>query len=73
VPDLHHNFRVGVEFKAGGCKQLKSFPGVEWMFANSLILLPVAGFVLAAATGVLIRARRERDDKRARDDFKINR
>jgi LPXTG-motif cell wall-anchored protein len=39
--------------------------------ANSLIFLPLAGLVLAAATGVFIRTRRERDDKRARDIFKI--
>jgi hypothetical protein len=37
-----------------------------------LILLPFAGFMVAAATGMFIRNRRERYDKRARDQFKIN-
>ena len=41
------------------------------MLAHGVVLLPAVGFLLAAATGVLIRARRERDDKRARDDFRI--
>jgi LPXTG-motif cell wall-anchored protein len=42
------------------------------MLANSLIFLPIAGLVLAAASGVLIRTRRERDDKQARESFKID-
>ena len=41
------------------------------MFANSLIFLPAAGFVLAVSLGVFVRSRRERDDKRAREEFKI--
>jgi len=42
------------------------------MFAHIGMFLPVAGFVLAAATGVLIRNRRERDDRQARSQFRIN-
>jgi LPXTG-motif cell wall-anchored protein len=42
------------------------------MLAHSLILLPAAGFVLAAATGILIRNRRERDDRRVRSQFRIS-
>lgn len=42
------------------------------MLAHSLIFLPAAGFLVAAASGVFIRARREREDKRVRDGFKIN-
>lgn len=41
------------------------------MLAHALILLPAAGFVFAAATGMLIRSRREREDKRIREGFKI--
>jgi hypothetical protein len=41
------------------------------MFAHSLILLPAVGLVIAAASGILIRTHREREDKRAREDFKI--
>lgn len=36
-----------------------------------LFLLPITGFMLAAGTGVLIRARRAREDKRVRDTFSI--
>ena len=39
--------------------------------AHGLILVPVAGFVLAAGAGVLIRSRRAREDKRVRDGFTI--
>jgi LPXTG-motif cell wall-anchored protein len=42
------------------------------MLAHSLIFLPAAGFVLAAAAGVFIRNRRERDDQRVRAEFKID-
>jgi len=39
--------------------------------AHYLILLPITGFMIAAGTGVLIRARRAREDKRVRDAFSI--
>jgi hypothetical protein len=39
--------------------------------AHSVIFVPVAGFVLAAGTGMLIRARRARADKDVRDGFSI--
>ena len=42
------------------------------MLAHAFIFLPLAGFMLAVASGVLVRSRRERDDKRARDEFKIS-
>jgi hypothetical protein len=38
---------------------------------NGLILIPAMGFVIAAATGVVIRARRAREDKRMRDGFTL--
>jgi hypothetical protein len=38
---------------------------------HDLIILPMMGFVLAAGVGVLIRARRAREDKRVRDGFTI--
>lgn len=41
------------------------------MLTHTLILLP-AGFVIAVASGMLIRTRREREDKRIRDGFKIS-
>ena len=41
------------------------------MLAHTLIFLPAAGFLIAATTGVLIRNRREREDKRTREGFKI--
>jgi hypothetical protein len=41
------------------------------MFAHALILLP-AGFVIAVASGMLIRTHREREDKRIREGFKIS-
>ncbi len=34
---------------------------------HNLIIFPVAAFVIAAGTGIVIRARRARDDKRFRD------
>jgi len=40
------------------------------MFASllhSLVVIPAAAFVVAAGTGIAIRARRARDDKRYRD------
>jgi hypothetical protein len=40
------------------------------MFASllhSLVVIPAAAFVIAAGTGIAIRARRARDDKRYRD------
>jgi hypothetical protein len=40
------------------------------MLARTLILLPAAGLVIAAATGMLARTRREREDKLRREDFK---
>jgi hypothetical protein len=40
------------------------------MLAHTLILVPAAGFVIATATGVLIRARRKREDKLRRKSFK---
>ncbi len=40
--------------------------------SGALILLPVVGFVLAATTGLIIRARQERSEQRARDEFKIS-
>jgi phosphate/sulfate permease len=42
------------------------------VLTNSLIFAPIVGLVLAAATGMFIRTRRERDDKQARDVFKIS-
>jgi hypothetical protein len=39
---------------------------------HSLILVPVAGFALAAGVGVFIRARRARQDKDGRESFTIN-
>ena len=41
------------------------------MLGHSLILIPIFGFVLAAGTGFLVRARRSREDKNVRDDFSI--
>jgi hypothetical protein len=41
------------------------------MWAHGLLLLPAAGFLLAAATGIVIRSRRERSDERVRNQFKI--
>jgi hypothetical protein len=41
------------------------------MLAHTLILLPAAGFLIAATTGVLIRNHREREDRRTREGFKI--
>jgi hypothetical protein len=38
---------------------------------HTLILLPAAGFLLAAGAGVLIRTRRASEDKRVRDGFTI--
>ena len=38
---------------------------------HSLIFVPIAGFVLAAGAGVLVRARRAREDKNIRDGFTI--
>jgi hypothetical protein len=38
---------------------------------HSLILIPIAGFALAAGAGVLIRARRAREDKHGREMFTI--
>jgi len=43
----------------------------DQVLANSLILLPIAGLVLAAASGLILRARQERGDKQARELFKI--
>lgn len=40
------------------------------MSAHTLILLPAVGFVIVATTGVLVRTRREREDKRMREGFK---
>ena len=40
------------------------------MLARTLILVPSAGLVIAAATGVLIRTRRLREDKLRRESFK---
>jgi len=40
------------------------------MLARTLILLPSVGFVIAAATGVLIRTRRKRQDRLRREGFK---
>jgi hypothetical protein len=34
---------------------------------HNLIIIPAAAFVFAAGTGVAIRARRAREDKRCRD------
>jgi hypothetical protein len=42
------------------------------MLVHGLILAPVAGFALAAAVGVVIRARRAREDKHGRESFTIN-
>ena len=39
--------------------------------AHSVNFLPVAGFVLAVGTGILIRLRRARADQNVRDDFSI--
>jgi hypothetical protein len=40
------------------------------MVAHESILLPAAGLVIAAASGILIRARRKREGKLRREDFK---
>jgi hypothetical protein len=40
------------------------------MLARTLILLPSVGFVIAAATGALIRTRRKREDRLRREGFK---
>jgi hypothetical protein len=40
--------------------------------AQNFIFVPLAGFMLAAGAGVLIRARRAREDKRIRDGFTID-
>ncbi len=40
------------------------------MLAHTLILLPATGLVIAAASGILIRTRREREDKLSREVFK---
>jgi LPXTG-motif cell wall-anchored protein len=40
--------------------------------AQSLILLPIAGFALAAGIGVMVRSRRAREDKNGREAFTIN-
>ena len=42
------------------------------MLTQSLIFLPVAGFALAAAAGILLRARRAREDRGGREAFTIN-
>ena len=39
--------------------------------AHLLIAVPALGFVIAAGTGILVRARRAREDKHARDIFSI--
>lgn len=39
------------------------------MLAHTLIVLSAAGFVIAAATGILIRTRRKREDKQRRKGF----
>jgi hypothetical protein len=39
------------------------------MLARTLILLPSVGFVIAAATGALIRTRRKREDWLRREGF----
>jgi hypothetical protein len=39
------------------------------MLARTLILLPAAGFVIAATIGILIRTRRKREDKLRREGF----
>jgi hypothetical protein len=39
---------------------------------HTLILVPVAGFALAAGVGVFVRARRARQDKNGREAFRIN-
>jgi hypothetical protein len=41
------------------------------MFGHGLIILPVIGFVFAAGAGVLLRARRAREEKRLWDKFTI--
>jgi hypothetical protein len=46
-------------------------PEVISMLSFVSIVIPAACFVVAAATGVLIRARRAREDKRVRDGFSI--
>jgi len=40
------------------------------MLAYKMILLPAAGFVIAAAIGMLIRTRRVREDRLRRESFK---
>lgn len=40
------------------------------MLAPKLILVPAVGFVIAAATRVLIHTRRKREDKLRRESFK---
>jgi len=40
------------------------------MLARTLIMVPAAGLVIAAATGVLIHARRKHKDKLGREVFK---
>ena len=42
----------------------------DWMSAHTLILLPAVDFVIAANTGVFVRTRCEREDKRMREGFK---
>jgi hypothetical protein len=39
------------------------------MLVSTLILVPTAGFVIAATTGILIRTRRKREDKLRREGF----
>jgi hypothetical protein len=41
------------------------------MLAHTLIFLPAVGFAIAAASGILLRTRREREEKRTHEDFKI--
>jgi len=41
------------------------------MLAHTFILLPAAGLLIAAAGGIMIRTRREREDKNSREIFKI--
>jgi hypothetical protein len=40
------------------------------MLARTLIMVPAAGLVIAAATRVLMRTRRKREDKLRRESFK---
>jgi hypothetical protein len=41
------------------------------MLAHTFMLLPAAGLLIAAAGGIMMRTRREREDKRTREGFKI--